>query len=158
MSAIHSIAGARNSGGRACGKRVRLLLAAPIGLALMLFGWVGRAWATHPVHALSLAVAPPDHALPLAAAALDQPIALAVAAQPLGESLRALAKQANLQILFDSALVSGRSAGALHGTMSARAALNELLRGTGLEAHEQAPGVIVIRSGRPRSMNGGRRG
>jgi iron complex outermembrane recepter protein len=80
-----------------------------------------------------------------AANPMEDTIPIAVAAQPLGESLRSLAKQANLQILFDSALVSGRSARALSGTMSARMALAELLRGTELEAREQAPGVVVIR-------------
>jgi iron complex outermembrane receptor protein len=76
---------------------------------------------------------------------MEVSLPLAVDAQTLGESLRSLAKQAHLQILFDSALVVGKSAHALHGTMSARAALAELLRGTELEAREQAPGVIVIR-------------
>ncbi|MGL1321212.1 STN domain-containing protein, partial [Vibrio parahaemolyticus] len=68
-----------------------------------------------------------------------------VAAQPLSESLRSLAKQANLQILFDSAIVAGKPGRALNGAESPRKALTDLLRGTGLEAVEQAPGVIVIR-------------
>ncbi|HUI59376.1 MAG TPA: STN domain-containing protein, partial [Steroidobacteraceae bacterium] len=52
---------------------------------------------------------------------------------------------ANLQILFDPALVAGRAAAEVDGTITARAALERLLRGTGLEAREQAPGVVVIR-------------
>lgn len=79
------------------------------------------------------------------ASPLDAAIPLTLTAQPLGEALRALAKQANLQILFDAELVRGLSAVPLTGQMSPRAALGRLLRGTGLEAHEQAPGVIVIR-------------
>jgi len=82
---------------------------------------------------------------PVIAASLDEPIPLQVRAQPLGESLRNLAKQANLQILFDPALVAGRSAESVEGTLTARTALDRLLRGTGLEAREQAPGVVVIR-------------
>jgi iron complex outermembrane receptor protein len=82
-----------------------------------------------------------------AANPMEDALPIAVAAQTLGESLRSLAKQAHLQILFDSALVAGKPARALHGTMSARAALAELLRGTELEAREQAPGVVVIRRG-----------
>ena len=70
---------------------------------------------------------------------------VAIVAQPLGEALRSLAKQADLQILFDPALVSGSSVPALSGTLSPRAALAMLLRGTDLEAREQAPGVVVIR-------------
>ena len=65
--------------------------------------------------------------------------------QPLGDALRALAKEANLQILFDADVVSGRTVIPLSAALPARAALEELLRGTSLEAHEQAPGVIVIR-------------
>ena len=79
------------------------------------------------------------------AGSLDEPVPLQVRAQPLGESLRNLAKQANLQILFDPALVTGRSAAPVEGTLTARAALDRLLHGTGLEAREQAPGVVVIR-------------
>ena len=67
------------------------------------------------------------------------------AAQPLGDALRALAKRANLQILLDAGLVAGLKAVPISDTLPPRAALDELLRGTGLEAHEQVPGVIVIR-------------
>lgn len=68
-----------------------------------------------------------------------------VAAQPLGDALRALAKEQNLQILFDADLVADHTAAPISGLLSPRAALEALLRGTNLEAHEQAPGVIVIR-------------
>ena len=80
-----------------------------------------------------------------AADPMESTISIAIVKQPLGEALRSLAKQADLQILFDSALVSGKSARALHGSLSPRAALATLLRGTDLEALEQAPGVVVIR-------------
>lgn len=76
---------------------------------------------------------------------MEKSITISVAAQPLSESLRSLAKQANLQILFDSAIVAGKPGRALNGAESPRKALTDLLRGTGLEAVEQAPGVIVIR-------------
>jgi hypothetical protein len=77
--------------------------------------------------------------------ALEIARAIEIPAQPLGEALRGLAKQANLQILFDAALVAGRSSRAIEGNLTARAALAELLRDTALEAYEQAPGVVVIR-------------
>ena len=75
---------------------------------------------------------------------MENPIPIAIVAQPLGEALRTLAKQANLQILFDAALVAGKPAHALNGNLSSRAALAALLRDTDLEAREQAPGVVVI--------------
>ena len=81
---------------------------------------------------------------------MESPIPIAIVAQPLGESLRNLAKQANLQILFDSTLVAGKSARALAGTLTPRAALATLLRGSGLEAQEQAVGVVVIRKREPK--------
>jgi len=71
--------------------------------------------------------------------------ALSAPLQPLGDALRALAKAANLQILFDADVVSGRTVTPVSATLPVRAALEELLRGTNLEAHEQTPGVIVIR-------------
>ncbi len=82
---------------------------------------------------------------PALAGPLDTPVVLALPAQSLGDSLRALAKASQLQILVDAELVTGRSAAALSGTLAPRAALETLLRGTNLEAYEQAPGVVVIR-------------
>jgi iron complex outermembrane receptor protein len=76
---------------------------------------------------------------------LDTTLAIELPAQPLGEALRGLAKQANLQILFEAGLVTGYPAPAIRARVSPRDALNMLLGDTGLEAYEQAPGVIVIR-------------
>jgi hypothetical protein len=76
---------------------------------------------------------------------LDTALAIELPAQPLGEALRGLAKQANLQILFEAGLVTGHPAPAIRGQVTARDALDVLLRDTGLEAYEQAPGVIVIK-------------
>lgn len=79
------------------------------------------------------------------AGSLDTAIPITLSAQPLGEGLRSLAKQANLQILFDADLVADRSAVPIRDTVSPRAALEQLLSGTDLEAYEQAPGIVVIR-------------
>jgi len=76
---------------------------------------------------------------------LDTALAIELPSQPLGEALRDLAKQANLQILFEAGLVTGYPAPAIRGQVTPRDALNALLRDSGLEAYEQAPGVIVIR-------------
>jgi iron complex outermembrane receptor protein len=84
-------------------------------------------------------------AVPQASSRLDGKIKVELETQPLGEALRTLAKQANLQILFDANLVVGRTAPAIRGRFTPRSALGELLRDTGLEAYEQAPAVVVIR-------------
>jgi len=84
-------------------------------------------------------------AAPQTSSSLDGEIAVELPTQPLGEALRTLAKQANLQILFDANLVVGRTARSISGRFTPRTALDALLRDTGLEAYEQAPGVVVIR-------------
>jgi len=76
---------------------------------------------------------------------LDEPVAVALPAQPLGDALRELAKTSGLQLLFDPNLVAGRHAPAVTGTLAPREALRQLLRGTDLEAHEESPGVLIIR-------------
>jgi outer membrane receptor protein involved in Fe transport len=80
------------------------------------------------------------------AGALDTPVAVSIPASSLGDALRALARQSSLQILFDSALVAGHSVPETHESASPRATLDDWLKATGLEAVEQAPGVIVIRA------------
>ncbi len=67
-------------------------------------------------------------------------------AQPLGDSLRAIARQTNTNVLFDGGLVNGRKAPALKGQASADAALSELLAGTGLVARYVDGKTIVVES------------
>jgi hypothetical protein len=91
-------------------------------------------------------------ALPAFAAAdigspFDKVLALDVARQPLDDALRSLAKQANLQIVFDAALVAGLTAPVVKARTSPRLVINRWLSGTYLIAEEQAPGVIVVREG-----------
>ena len=83
---------------------------------------------------------------------LDKVIPLNVARQPLDGALRALAKQANLQIVFDAALVSGRTAPLVNARTSPRLVIERWLSGTNLIAEEQSRGVIVVR------QDGGRKG
>ena len=64
----------------------------------------------------------------------------------------ALAKQANLQIVFDAALVSGRTAPLVNARTSPRLVIERWLSGTNLIAEEQSRGVIVVR------QDGGRKG
>jgi outer membrane receptor protein involved in Fe transport len=81
----------------------------------------------------------------IASDVLDVPVAFSVPPQSLGEALRQLAKQADLQVLFAPALVDGRTSPAVSGTLSAREALQRMLSGTSLAAEEQSPGVVVVR-------------
>ncbi|MDB6161783.1 MAG: TonB-dependent receptor [Gammaproteobacteria bacterium] len=89
---------------------------------------------------------------PAIAQALDEPKTINVPSQSLGDALRLLAKQASLQVLFAPDLVEGRTAPSVVGTLSARAALEQLLAGTRLSVIEQSPGVIVLHA-RPTGTN-----
>jgi hypothetical protein len=77
---------------------------------------------------------------------LDVPAKLSVTAQPLGDALRTVAKQADIQVLFAPDLVDGRAAPGVEGQMTPREALTRLLSGTRLVAAVQGPGVVVVRS------------
>ena len=94
-----------------------------------------------------------------AADILDLQRPLELPAQSLDDSLRALAKQADLQVLFAPALVEGQRAPPVSGTLSPREALRRLLEGTGLGVDEQGNGVIVVRErsevGKPLSLSAG---
>ena len=87
------------------------------------------------------------------AAPLSTGQAVASPLRPLGDALRALAKTANVQILFDAELVAGLTAAPVGATLSTRAALEQLLRGTNLEAQEQTPGVLVVRRRKDIAVN-----
>jgi outer membrane receptor protein involved in Fe transport len=76
---------------------------------------------------------------------LDAQLTISSSASVLGAALRDLAKQANMQILYDPQLVAGRRSNPINQAHSAREALRQLLRGTGLEPEERIPGVVVIR-------------
>lgn len=71
------------------------------------------------------------------------PIKLAIAAQPLGQALNELARQANLQLLFAPDLVAGKTAPAVSGTLSVRDGLERLLAGSGLQASIDGNAVII---------------
>ncbi|MEJ1962700.1 MAG: TonB-dependent receptor plug domain-containing protein [Gammaproteobacteria bacterium] len=88
------------------------------------------------------------------AQALDIPKSIQVPAQPLGDALRLLAKQADVQVLFAPRLVEGRTAPAVAGKFTTREALDRLLSGTNLAALEQSPGVIIVLKRAPRADRG----
>lgn len=79
-----------------------------------------------------------------AAAAQGAAVDISLPAGALSQSLNSLARQTGTPILVDAGLVAGRTAGPLAGRMSAMQAVQALLAGTRLSAHEQN-GAIVLR-------------
>lgn len=79
------------------------------------------------------------------AAAQEARLSFALQAQPLLSALRAFGRQTQLQVLFDDALVEGRQAAAVSGSLSPREALTRLLAGTGLVAVSTQPGTFTLR-------------
>ncbi len=83
--------------------------------------------------------------LSLGAAAYAAPVTLDLPAQPLSDSILQLSKLSGRGIAADSALVRGKEAQAVRGTMEPLAALNQLLAGSGLAADIASDGSFVIR-------------
>ncbi|MBH1985282.1 MAG: STN domain-containing protein, partial [Burkholderiales bacterium] len=81
--------------------------------------------------------------IPLAQAQTAPTVKLAIAAQPLGQALNELARQANLQLLFAPELVAGKTAPAVSGTLSVADSLERLLAGSGLTASIDGNSVII---------------
>ncbi|MBE3023531.1 TonB-dependent siderophore receptor [Janthinobacterium sp. BJB1] len=81
--------------------------------------------------------------IPLAQAQTAPTVKLAIAAQPLGQALNELARQANLQLLFAPDLVAGKTAPAVSATLSVRDGLERLLAGSGLQASMDGNAVII---------------
>lgn len=71
------------------------------------------------------------------------PIALNIPAQPLGQALNELARQANLQMTFAAGLVAGKQAPAVSGSLTVQQALQRLLTGSGLTASVEGTAVVV---------------
>jgi iron complex outermembrane recepter protein len=85
---------------------------------------------------------------------LGAPVALAqvihrfdVPAQPLAESLRAIAAQSGTNILFDSKDVKGLQAESVHGDLTLNEALRRALGRSRLEAESATPTTVIIRPG-----------
>ncbi|WP_166881101.1 STN domain-containing protein [Massilia mucilaginosa] len=86
--------------------------------------------------AVAAAPVPPPAAAPV--------LRLDVASRPLGDALNELARQANLQLGFSPALVSGKTAPAVAGNYTTQQALDRLLHGSGL-AGKVERGAVLIR-------------
>lgn len=80
---------------------------------------------------------------PAALADAGRPVSIAIAAQPLAQALNQLADQAGLSLIVRPELVEGRAAPAVHGTLTASQALEQLLRGSGLGYRLDGQAVVV---------------
>ncbi|CAN7383145.1 TonB-dependent receptor [Pseudorhodoferax sp. LjRoot39] len=82
---------------------------------------------------------------PPAAAQAAAPVAIAIPSQPLAQALNELARQTNLQMSFPAALVAGKTAPAVSGQLTPRAALDRLLAGSGLVGVVEQ-GTAIVRA------------
>jgi iron complex outermembrane receptor protein len=80
-----------------------------------------------------------NEAAPAVRYAIDQP------AQTLAGSLRAIARQTGISVLFDPGAVQGRMSQPVSGRLSAVEAITRALEGTGLVAEVMKDGVVVVR-------------
>ncbi len=67
-------------------------------------------------------------------AAQDELVRFEIAAQPLAGALDAYSATTGLEVFYDGALVAGQRSHAIHGVLEPKAALRELLAGSGLTA------------------------
>lgn len=93
--------------------------------------------------ALAAGHAPLAHAQSGASATAATPITINIPAQPLGQALNELARQANLQLSFPPALVADKTAPAVSGNLTTRQALDRLLAGSGLVASAEGSSVVI---------------
>lgn len=103
---------------------------APVALAASLTAAFGSASLVSVAHAQT-------------GAAATAVISVSIPAQPLGQALNELARQANLQMTYPAALVAGKAAPAVSGQLTARQALDRLLAGSGLVATVEGQLVMV---------------
>lgn len=77
----------------------------------------------------------------------DAPRPFNIPAGPLAGALRRYAVQSGLELLFDSRIADGRTAGAISGLLTPQEALTHLLLGSGLVADQPRPGVLTLHAG-----------
>ncbi len=70
-----------------------------------------------------------------------------VSAGPLPAALHELAREAGIELIFDASTVRGLRAPAVRGTMTVKAALDRLLRGSNLRARRVRSGAFLIEKG-----------
>lgn len=80
-------------------------------------------------------------------------LSISLSAQPLGQALNELARQANLQMTFPAALVAGKQAPAVAGQLTVRQVLDRLLEGSGLVASVEGSAVVVLQTPTPQRQS-----
>ncbi|MBD4705011.1 TonB-dependent receptor [Xanthomonas citri pv. citri] len=70
---------------------------------------------------------------------------------PLGTALDTLSRQAGLQLLYQPRQIQGISSRGAHGASNADQALEQLLQDTGLVAHRDVSGAILLQPARPKA-------
>lgn len=99
--------------------------------------------------ALAMALLAASYSSPPTALAQTQAapalVTVNLAAQPLGDALNELARQARLQLMVRPDLVEGKHAPAVSGRYTLGEALQRVLAGSGLVAQVEATGVVIIK-------------
>ncbi|MDQ8032847.1 MAG: TonB-dependent siderophore receptor [Bordetella sp.] len=94
--------------------------------------------------AVALAVAGvAAHAQGSAAELSGAPVSFSLAAQPLSQALSSWALQTGAQLIVQPALVAGKTAPAVSGTLTPGQALDRLLAGSGLTAGREGNAVVI---------------
>ncbi|MGG4605088.1 TonB-dependent siderophore receptor [Paenalcaligenes sp. Me131] len=99
----------------------------------------------HTLGVLSVSIALVFGVAPLDVRAQDAVEQISIPAQALGQALLQLGKQTSLQIFYPQDLVNGLSAPAVSGNVTPEQALQQLLRGTGIEYSLQGNSVTLSR-------------
>lgn len=78
-------------------------------------------------------------------AAAQTPVSIEIPGQPLAQALNQWAQQTRLEFIVEPALVAGKSAPAVSGSMTPQQALERLLAGSGLEATADGATMVIKR-------------
>ncbi len=81
-----------------------------------------------------------------------------MAPQPLEAALRSVATRTSTNIIFDSAVIRGRTAPALHGEFTAQGAFQALLQGSGLSLNATRGGSYIVSAPAGQSRTSGEKG
>lgn len=81
-----------------------------------------------------------------------------MAAQPLEAALRSVATRTSTNIIFDSAVIRGRTAPALHGEYTAQGAFQALLQGSGLSLNATQGGSYIVSTPAGQNRTSGEKG
>ncbi|MDF0488077.1 TonB-dependent receptor [Sphingomonas sp. H39-1-10] len=86
----------------------------------------------------------PPLAAPARAASAERSVRFDIPAQNLAATLDQIARQSGVQILYPYTLAAARRGGALHARMTVRAALDRMLRGSGLTVVRVTDRLVIL--------------